>query len=281
MKTKIAYCALALLLMSQLAVAQQVQRLVILHTNDTHSQIEPTDPTAARNPDMGGYARRLGVISEIRAQEPAVLLVDAGDFSQGTPYYNFFGGRLEVMGYNQMNYDATALGNHEFDNGMDSLEMLMQLKKFPVVVSNYDVSGSKLKGLVEPYLVVKKGKLKIGIMGLGVEPAGLIMEKNYQGVIYKDPVVIAREVSDFLRTRKKCDVVVCLSHLGSDSTDVKVNDFTIARNTTNIDVIIGGHSHSLLENVTTGNAAGRKIMIAQMGRSGLYLGRIDLEFTQK
>ena len=189
--------------------------------------------------------------------------------------------RADVAIMNAFGVDASALGNHEFDNGMDSLAMLMQLKKFPVVVSNYDVSGSKLKGLVEPYLIVKKGKLKIGIMGLGVEPAGLIMEKNYQGVIYKDPVITAREVSDFLRTRKKCDVVVCLSHLGSDSTDVKVNDFTIARNTTNIDVIIGGHSHSLLENVTTGNAAGRKIMIAQMGRSGLYLGRIDLEFTQK
>ncbi|MCE1155535.1 MAG: metallophosphatase [Bacteroidales bacterium] len=281
MKTKLYFIVAAAVLISAAAAAQKTERLVILHTNDTHSQIEPTDASASRNPDMGGYARRLGVINEIRKKEPHVLLVDAGDFSQGTPYYNFFGGRLEVKGYNQMQYDATALGNHEFDNGMDSLATILALKNFPVVVSNYDVSASKIRELVEPWLVVKKGKLKIGIMGLGVEPAGLIMEKNYEGVVYNDPVTTAREVSDFLRNEKKCDLVICLSHLGSDSTDVKVNDFTIARATTNIDVIIGGHSHSLLENVTTPNAAGRRVMIAQMGRSGLYLGRIDLEFTQK
>jgi 5'-nucleotidase len=280
MKTKL-FSTVALVCVAVLSVAQHTHKLVILHTNDTHSQIEPTDAGASRNPDMGGYARRAGLIRQIRAEEPNVLLLDAGDFSQGTPYYNFFGGRLEVKGYNQMNYDATALGNHEFDNGMDSLAMLMQLKQFPVVVSNYDVSSSKLKGMVEPWLVLKKGKLKIGIMGLGVEPAGLIMEKNYAGIVYRDPVKTARDVSAYLRRQKKCDLVICLSHLGSDSTEAKVNDFTIARATTDIDVIIGGHSHSLLENVTTLNAAGRKVMIAQMGRSGLYLGRIDLEFTQK
>lgn len=280
MKTKL-FLAILVVFVVFTAGAQKTHKLVILHTNDTHSQIEPTDATASRNPDKGGYARRAGVINQIRTQESAVLLVDAGDFSQGTPYFNFFGGRLEVKGYNLMNYDATTLGNHEFDNGLDSLFMLMQLKKFPVVVSNYDVSASKIKGFVQPWLVLKKGKLKVGILGLGVEPAGLIMEKNYQGIVYNDPVKTAREVSDFLRKEKKCDVIICLSHLGSDSTELKVNDFTIARNTTNIDVIIGGHSHSLLENVTTLNAAGRKIMIAQMGRSGLYLGRIDLEFTQK
>lgn len=279
MKTKLYLIVAAFVIVS--AAAQKTEKLVILHTNDTHSQIEPTDVSASRNPDMGGYARRLGVINEIRKNEPCVLLVDAGDFSQGTPYYNFFSGRLEVKGYNLMQYDATALGNHEFDNGMDSLAMLLALKNFPVVVSNYDVSASKIREQVQPWLVVKKGKLKIGIMGLGVEPAGLIMEKNYEGVVYNDPISTAREVSDFLRKKKKCDLVICLSHLGSDSTDVKVNDFTIARATTNIDVIIGGHSHSLLENVTTLNAAGRRVMIAQMGRSGLYLGRIDLEFTQK
>ncbi len=271
----------AIVFLTIIATAQKTQKLVILHTNDTHSQIEPTDRAASRNADMGGYARRLGVINSIRAKEPHVLLVDAGDFSQGTPYFNFFNGRLEVKGYNQMNYDAVTLGNHEFDNGMDSLAMVLSMKNFPVVVSNYDVSASKIHDFVQPWLVLSKGKLKIGIMALGVDPAGLVMEKNYSGVIYEDPVKKAREVSDFLRNTKKCDLVICLSHLGSDSTDVKVNDFTIARSTTNIDVIIGGHSHSMLENVTTPNAAGRRVMIAQMAKSGLYLGRIDLEFAQK
>ncbi len=270
-----------IVLLAHAVTAQKTQQLVILHTNDTHSQIEPTDKASSRNADMGGYARRLGVINSIREKEPHVLLLDAGDFSQGTPYYNFFNGRLEVQGYNRMNYDAVTLGNHEFDNGMDSLVMMLSMKNFPVVVSNYTVSTSKLKDFVQPWLVLNKGKLKIGIMGLGVEPAGLIMEKNYEGVVYEDPVKKAREISDFLKKEKKCDVVICLSHLGSDSTEVKVNDFTIARNTTNIDVIIGGHSHSMLENVTTTNASGRRVMIAQMAKSGLYLGRIDLEFARK
>jgi len=281
MKTNRYILLAAIVLVTIIATAQKTQKLVILHTNDTHSQIEPTDRAASRNADMGGYARRMGVINSIRAQEPYVLLVDAGDFSQGTPYFNFFNGRLEVKGYNQMNYDAVTLGNHEFDNGMDSLAMVLSMKNFPVVVSNYTVSASKINGFVQPWLVLSKGKLKIGIMALGVEPSGLVMEKNYDGVVYEDPVKKAREVSDFLRNKKKCDLVICLSHLGSDSTDIKVNDFTIARTTTNIDVIIGGHSHSMLENVTTPNAAGRRIMIAQMAKSGLYLGRIDLEFTQK
>lgn len=280
-KTNLTGFGLAFLVVALPLYARSPEKLIILHTNDTHSQIETTDPAASRNPDMGGYARRLGMISAIRAQEPTVLLLDAGDFSQGTPYFNFFGGRLEVQGYNRMNYDAVALGNHEFDNGMDSLAMVLAMKNFPVVVSNYDVSASNLKNYVEPWLVVRKGKLKIGIMGLGVNPAGLIMERNYEGVVYNDPVETAIKVSNYLKRKKKCDLIICLSHLGSDSTSVAVNDFTIARNTTNIDVIIGGHSHQLLENVKTTNAAGKPVIIAQMGRSGLYLGRLDLEFSQK
>ncbi|MDX9749418.1 MAG: metallophosphatase, partial [Paludibacter sp.] len=212
MKTNRYILMVAIVIVTIASSAQKTQQLVILHTNDTHSQIEPTDKAATRNADMGGYARRLGVINSIRAQEPHVLLVDAGDFSQGTPYYNFFNGRLEVQGYNQMKYDAVTLGNHEFDNGMDSLVMMMSMKNFPVVVSNYNVSASKIKDFVKPWLVVSKGKVKIGIMALGVDPAGLIMEKNYEGVVYEDPVKKAREISDFLKKEKKCDVVICLSH---------------------------------------------------------------------
>lgn len=281
MKNKYLLLLVLLLCLVGTTTGQKTQRLVILHTNDTHSQIEPTDSDASRNPDMGGYARRLGVINSIRSQEENVLLVDAGDFSQGTPYYNFFSGRVEVKGYNMMQYDALTLGNHEFDNGMDSLSAILSRKNFPVVVSNYEVSESKIKDFVKPWFIVKKGKLRIGILGLGVNPKGLVMEKNYEGINYKDPVETAVEVSDFLKNKKKCDVIVCLSHLGSDSTSLAVNDFTIARATRYIDVIIGGHSHSMLENVKTTNAAGNKVVIAQMAKSGLYLGRIDLEFTRK
>jgi 5'-nucleotidase len=281
MKNKRVLFLLCGVVFSVISFAQATHKLVILHTNDTHSQLEPTSPTALRNPDMGGYARRLGVINTIRSQEPNVLLVDAGDFLQGTPYFNFFNGRLEVQGYNRMQYDAVTLGNHEFDNGMDSLAAILALKQFPVVSSNYNVSGSVISEYVQPWVVIQKGQLRIGIMGLGIQPAGLIMEKNIRGVEYMDPIAIARDVSTFLREEKGCDLVVCLSHLGSDSTSTAVNDFSIAQATRHIDVIIGGHSHMMLENITTLNADGLPVMIAQMGRSGLFLGRIDLEFTQK
>jgi 5'-nucleotidase len=262
-------------------IAQQKVKLVILHTNDTHSQIEPTAPNALRNPDMGGYARRAGIVNKIRSEEEHVLLLDAGDFSQGTPYYNFFGGRVEVKGYNLMHYDAVTLGNHEFDNGMDSLAMLLNKAQFPVVVSNYQVQGSLIEKKVKPWKVIQKGGVRIGIMGLGVDPVGLVMSANHHGVTYKDPVETARNISEMLKKQKKCDIVICLSHLGSDSTSVNVNDFQIARQTTHIDVIIGGHSHSMLENVKTVNAAGQPVIVAQMGRSGLYLGRIDVLLEQK
>ena len=259
--------------------AQQNVKLVILHTNDTHSQLEPTDTNAVKNPDMGGYARRMGIINQIRRQEEQVLLVDAGDFSQGTPYYNFFKGRVEVEGYNMMGYDAIALGNHEFDNGMDTLSSILSLADFPVVISNYDVSKSTISAYVKPYIVLKKGKIRIGIMGLGVNPVGLIMEKSYKGIVYNDPVQTAQDISSILKKRERCDVIVCLSHLGSDSISTNINDFDIARQTEYIDVIIGGHSHTLLENVKTPNAKGKNVLIAQMGKSGLYLGRIDLVLT--
>lgn len=252
------------------------QKLVILHTNDTHSQIEPSSANAVSNPDMGGYARRLGVINQIRAEEEHVVLVDAGDFSQGTPYYNFFKGRLEIRGYNLMQYDAVTLGNHEFDNGMDTLAAILQLAEFPIVASNYDVKESLIRRYVQPYLIVKRGKLRIGIMALGINPDGLIMENNYRGIVYQDPLEKAKSMSEYLKLKKKCDVVVCLSHLGYSPGSRGVNDVIIAAQTRYIDVIIGGHSHSLLENEKVNNAEGRPVVIAQMGRSGLYLGRIDL-----
>lgn len=273
---------LTVLILVLLPVSGQINKIVILHTNDTHSQIEPTENNASRNADMGDYARRYELINQIRNQEVNVVLIDAGDFSQGTPYYNFYSGRVEIKGYNLMKYDAVNLGNHEFDNGIDSLAMLLKMAEFPVVVSNYDVSESVINGLIKPYQILQKGKIKVGIFGLGVNPKGLIMERNYQGVKFLEPVSKAQEMASFLKKKKKCDLVICMSHLGSDSTEVQLNDFSLAKQTRNIDVIIGGHSHSMLENVKTLNMDGKAVMIAQMAKSGLYLGRIDVELsTQK
>ena len=275
------FLLIAILLFSVLLLfSQQNNKLVILHTNDTHSQLEPTAPDAVRYPDMGGYARRLGVINQIRQQEVNVLLLDAGDFSQGTPYYNFFRGRVEVRGINKMSYDAVTLGNHEFDNGMDTLAAILKLAEFPLVSSNYDVSKSVIAEYVKPYLVVEKGGIRIGIIGLGAELKGLVMEEQYKGVKYLDPVETVKKYERLLKKQKKCNVIVCLSHLGSDSTSTKINDFQVAKQSKYVDVFIGGHSHTLLENVKTNNAKGKSVLITQMGKSGLFLGRINLYLTK-
>lgn len=282
MKTKHISTAIFLLIISTVSVfAQQKMKLVILHTNDTHSQIEPTEKSTLRTSDMGGYARRMGVINQIRKEEKNVLLVDAGDFSQGAPYFNFFNGRVEIEGMNRMKYDAGTLGNHEFDNGMDTLAVILRNAKFPEISSNYNVEKTQLKGMIKPYIVLVKNGLRIGILGLGVNPKSLIFEKNYKGMEYVDPVLKANEISTLLKKKEKCDVIICLSHLGADTAKMDTNDYLIARKTRCIDVIIGGHSHSLITNTTEKNAAGKPVVIAQMGKSGLFLGRVDIELEKK
>ncbi|OIP83439.1 MAG: metallophosphatase [Porphyromonadaceae bacterium CG2_30_38_12] len=256
-------------------------KLTILHTNDTHSQIEPTEKSSLRTSDMGGYARRMGVIQKIRSQEKNVLLFDAGDFSQGTPYFNFFNGRLEVDGFNRMQYDAITIGNHEFDNGMDTLAVILKQAQFTIISSNYNINNTPLKTLVKPYFILKRFGLKIGIMALNVQPKSLIFEKNYRGLLYNDPVAKAIQLSEYLKKKQHCDLIVCLSHLGSDAQSVDVNDYTIAKATRYIDIIIGGHSHTLLENASTKNADGRSVVIAQVAKSGWFMGRIDLEMEKK
>ena len=278
---KILAIALLIIISTFQIAAEKKIKLVILHTNDTHSQVEPTEKSNLKTADMGGYARRMGVIEKIRSEEKNVLLFDTGDFSQGTPYFNFFNGRVEIDALNRMQYDAGTLGNHEFDNGIDTLAVILQKARFPMISSNYEVDNTPIKNQIQPYLILKKFGLKIGIMALNVDPKSLIIESNYRGLVYRDPIEKAQELSAFLKNKKKCDLVICLSHLGSDSTSVDVNDFTVAHQTKHIDIILGGHSHSLLENVKTNNANGKKVIISQMGKSGLYLGRIDLELKKK
>ena len=256
-------------------------KLVILHTNDTHSQVEPSEKSSLATSDMGGYARRMGVIEKIRSEEKNVLLLDAGDYWQGTPYFNFFNGRIEIDALNRMKYDATTLGNHEFDNGTDTLAAVIQNLNNPLISSNYDVTNSVIRDFVKPWIVIKKAGLKIGVMALNVNPESLILESNIRDVNYIDPVAKAQEISEYLKNKEKCDLIICLSHLGSDKDSKSVNDFEIARKTKFIDVIIGGHSHTMLENAKTKNAAGRDVIIAQMAKSGFYLGRIDLLLTKK
>lgn len=282
-KSRIGFRSLLILLIFTTGsmVAQQKIKLVILHTNDTHSQVEPTQKSSMKTSDMGGYARRMGIIQQIRANEKNVLLLDAGDFSQGTPYFNFFNGRIEVDAMNRMKYDAVTLGNHEFDNGVDTLAVILRNARFPVLSSNYELAGTPLKEEIKPYLLMERGGLRIGIMALDINPKGLVIENNYKGVVYDDAVDKAIEISTLLKRKEKCDVIICLSHLGSDTTKNVVNDFEIASKTRYIDVIIGGHSHSMIANTTFMNAAGKPVVIAQEGKSGFYLGKVELELEKK
>ena len=250
---------------------EQQKKVVILHTNDTHSQIEPkADGTC-------GYARRMGLIAKEREANPDLFLFDAGDFCQGTPYFNYYYGRVEVEALNYMRYDAVTLGNHEFDNGLDSLAMLIRLLNCPVVCANYDPAGSVLEGLIKPYVIIERGGVRVGVFGLGVNPEGLIAMKNFLPMHYNDPLPVADKISTMLRDSLHCDLVVCLSHLGTQyENGKKVSDEDVARASHNIDVIIGGHTHKMFPDYHLKNADGRDVLLSQMGKSAKAVGRIEL-----
>ena len=273
-KTYFLYCFLVVFSVSVFAAKQK--KIVILHTNDTHSQVEPSESN-----NMGGFARRMGEIDKIRSEEANVLLFDAGDFSQGSPYFNFFNGRIETQAMKMMRYDAVTLGNHEFDNGMDTLAAVLKLVDLPIVNSNYGFENTPIAPFVKPYLILHRGGLKIGVFGIGVNLRGLAFQKNYAGLELRDPLKAATQTSDFLKNEQKCDLVICLSHLGTSAEDSSPTDYDLVAASRNIDVVIGGHSHKILENVTANNAAGKPVIIAQMGKSGLNLGRIDLMFEKQ
>lgn len=258
----------------------KLDRLTILHTNDTHSQVEPLEE-GKRDALCGGYARRMGLISQEREQDPNLLLFDAGDFTQGTPYFNFYHGRIEVEAMNMMGYDAVGLGNHEFDNGVDTLATILQGAQFPVVCANYDVKGSVLEGLVLPYTVIRRQNVRIGVFGIGIDPAGLIAERNFAPLQYLDPIATAQDVANTLKNKEKCDVIVCLSHQGTHpSTEGKLSDVELAQATRNIDIIIGAHTHKTLTNVYIPNLDGDSVFLAQMGKSGARIGKIQVEILE-
>ncbi|MDO5570926.1 MAG: metallophosphoesterase [Bacteroidales bacterium] len=268
------------ILLNTLALNAQKKEIVILHTNDTHSQIEPTDPASARNPNEGGVVRRAAAIKQIRKDNKNVLLVDAGDFVQGTPYFNFFNGEVEIKMMNLLGYNVATLGNHEFDNGVDSLANILKLARFPFVSSNYDVAGTALEPYLRKKLVIEIDGVKIGFIGLNVEPYGLISKKNFVGITYLDPVEAANKYAKELR-KEGCQYVVAISHIGYFEKGNR-GDRYIAANTSGLDLIIGGHSHTNLKGcVEVNDKDGKPVRIVQtMGRS-FRLGRVDIEFDEK
>ena len=270
-------CLLVALCCMACTVQKNVQTLTILHTNDTHSQVEPLEE-GKRDAFCAGYARRMGMVEQIRKTNPNLILLDAGDYSQGTPYFNFYHGRIEIDAMNRMHYDAITLGNHEFDYGVDTLATILKMAKFPIVCANYDVTGSALDSLVKPYTIITRGELRIGVFGLGIDPSGLISEKNFFPLRYLDPVNAAQNVADKLKNEENCHLVICLSHQGTDpNTEGKISDTELANETRNIDIIIGAHTHKVVENRYVKNLDGKDVLLTQVGKSGARIGEIIVQ----
>ena len=261
------------------ATATRTRRLTILHTNDWHSRIDPFPDDGSRNANQGGAVRRFSLIRRIRSAEPNVLLLDSGDVFQGTPYFNYFLGELEMKLMSQMGYDACTIGNHDFDGGMENLATQAGKASFPLLNANYGVKGTPLEGVVEPYRVFDKEGIRVGVFGLGIELDGLVPPALYAGTEYQDPVARGNLIATELRERHRCELVICLSHLGFRYRDGKVSDVSLAAESRNIDLILGGHTHTFLDQpVEVANAVGEPVVINQVGFAGLRLGRLDLTF---
>jgi len=262
--------------LSSLSFSEATKHITILHTNDVHSHIEPFGPDHHRNPNMGGVAKRAVLIEKIRQENPNTLLLDAGDIFQGTPYFNFYGGELEFKLMSKLKYDASTLGNHDFDNGIDGLYAQLPHADFDFLISNYDFSNTIMDGHTKPYKVFTKNGIRIGVFGIGIELKGLVNDKLYKETKYLDPIERATDMSTILKNEENCDLVICLSHLGYKYDSEKVDDHKLAAKTENIDLIIGGHTHTFLEEPTiVKNKADNNVIINQVGCYGLYLGRID------
>jgi len=269
------FCML-LIVWSSKALSAEVP-LVILHTNDIHSQLDPFPSTDPQRSNKGGMLRWEALCRQVRSVEPNVLVFVSGDMVSGTSYFNFFKGEAEIAMLNTIKPTAVMLGNHEFDNGVSALASMLKPAKFPVVCTNYNVAGTPLSGLVKPWLVVRCGPLRVGVVSANINPERLIDADNFEGVVYVDPIETAEKTALWLRETKKCDVVVCLSHLGYEANGNTPDDIKLAKRTRSIDVILGGHTHTLLKVPTVvKNLDGEDVIINQCGKSGVYVGRLDL-----
>ena len=262
-------------------LVKKSKRITILHTNDTHSNIDPFPDNHPKYPGMGGVAKRHSIIKKIRSEEQHVLLFDAGDIFQGTPYFNTFKGHLEMKLMTAMGYDAATMGNHDFDIGLEGFLSAQEHANFPFLCSNYDFTDTILNGKTQKNTVFYKGRIKIGVFGIGVNLSSLVPDSNYGKMIYKDPFETANEQAAILK-EKGCDIVICLSHLGYEYKDDKPSDRLMAQKTRNIHLILGGHSHTFLEKPTLEkNIDQQPVLINQTGWAGINLGRIDIDFDHK
>jgi 5'-nucleotidase len=254
--------------------------ITILHTNDTHSQIDPLPANDTQYPDKGGVARRATLVKRVRKENPNLLLIDAGDVFQGTPYFNFYKGEVEYKSMSLIGYDVVTLGNHDFDNGVNALAAAMKFANFDFVSTNYDVRGTPLESRVKPYVVRVVGGVRVGLFGLGISPDNLITPENFKGLKYNDPVKASREVVATLRGLERCTLVLGMSHLGyyPNAREGEIGDTQVAAQVDGIDFIASGHTHTFMKQpVITKTPSGGNTIIFQVGRSGIYVGRVDMK----
>lgn len=260
-----------------------LKKITILHTNDVHSHIDPFPKNDPLNPSGGGVIARANLINLIKKDNPHTLVLDAGDVFQGTPYFNFFGGELELKLMSKMGYNASTLGNHEFDNGMEKLSKVLKHANFSFLNSNYTLKNTPLENKIKSHEIFNINGIKIGVFGLGIELEGLVEKKLYKGIKYLNPIEISKDISDDLKYNHNCDLIICLSHLGfSYSKDKNIMcDLILAKQTKNIDLIIGGHTHTFLdEPVKVKNLENKDVIINQVGCFGINLGKIDFYFSE-
>ena len=262
---------------------KDLKKITILHTNDVHSHIDPFPKNDPLNPSGGGVIARANLINLIKKDNPHTLVLDAGDVFQGTPYFNFFGGELELKLMSKMGYNASTLGNHEFDNGMEKLSKVLKHANFSFLNSNYTLKNTPLENKIKSHEIFNLNGIKIGVFGLGIELEGLVEKKLYKGIKYLNPIEISKDISDDLKYNHNCDLIICLSHLGfSYSKDKNIMcDLILAKQTKNIDLIIGGHTHTFLdEPVKVKNLENKDVIINQVGCFGINLGKIDFYFSE-
>jgi len=255
------------------------RNLTILHTNDVHSRLDPFPMDGSRNQGLGGVAARAALINEIRSENGQVLLLDAGDIFQGTPYFNVYKGEPEIKAMSMMGYDAATMGNHDFDGGIENFATQLQHASFPVLICNYDFTGTAMESKFQPYKIFQKGDLKIGVLGVGIELRGLVPENLYGKTVYLNPIAAANQTAEMLR-KKGCHMIICLSHLGDKYDDDKISDEILAKESFDIDLIIGGHTHRFFaEPRKYRNRKGGEVVVNQVGWAGIQLGRLDYRFS--
>lgn len=270
------------LVVAHLTLCTAQKQLTILHTNDTHSCILPLNPNLADTTlaGRGGFLRRIAMLKEERRKDPGLLYFDSGDFSQGSSYYTMFEGDVEIGLMNRMGIDAATIGNHEFDFGLQNMARIFRKANFPIVCSNYDFADTELKDIVKPYVIIKRKGVKIGVFALCPQLEGLVLTKNYGPLRFLDPVETATRMVDLLKGKKKCDLVVCISHLGWQKTEYP--DERVIENTSGIDLVLGGHSHTYFEKLEyVDNKEGRPVPVDQNGKHGAFVGKLLLTMDKR